>query len=422
MLAAMAGALAQTPDASPGLLEQVRQRAKADLVSVPNFVCVDSIERSVWIAGEHQFRRLDRVHLELAHIEGSDRFAWLGDSIFQSRTPTVAVGYGASFGGDFADNRKLIFANDRTKISYAGRVTIAGRPALRYDYDNAGGALGVTHGNQSGFTAARGAFWIDPETLDLLRVDIESYDIPPGLALQSISNGTTYWRVEVGNRSVLLARNSEFRLTDADGTVRRNASVFSNCREYLAESSLTFGSSPTPQLPPAAENSSVPPGLQLQLVLDQPLDANQAAVGDPVRAHVLNKAGDISRGAHVYSRVSRIINFDDRIPLPKPKQPPPVPQHEMWDRQHTGEVLIQLEFSEIDYRRSREPFLARLIDLDSPPGKRDTGIRSFGYLDDDAIVRYDPPGTASLYISKESPVIGRDVIMQWVTVSERGSH
>ena len=110
-----------------------------------------------------------------------------GDSIFQSRTPTVAVGYGASFGGDFADNRKLIFANDRTKISYAGRVTIEGRPALRYEYDNAGGALGVTHGNQSGFTAARGAFWSTRKRWTWLRVDIESYDVPPGLALQSIS-------------------------------------------------------------------------------------------------------------------------------------------------------------------------------------------------------------------------------------------
>ena len=94
----------------------------------------------------------------------------------------------------------------------------------------------------------------------------------------------------------------------------------------------------------------------------------------------------------------------------------------MWDRQHTGEVLIQLEFSQIDYRRSRAPFLARLIDLDSLPGKRDTDVRSFGYLDDDAVVRYDAPGSASIYISKETPVIGRDVIMQWVTVSERGSH
>jgi hypothetical protein len=120
VLALVAGTWTQTKDTSSpestGLLEQIKLRALEDLASVPNYVCVDSIERSLWIPGEHQFRRLDRVHLELAHKEGADRFAWLGNSVFQSRNPTVMVGSGASFGGDFADNRVLVFKNNRTNI------------------------------------------------------------------------------------------------------------------------------------------------------------------------------------------------------------------------------------------------------------------------------------------------------------------
>jgi hypothetical protein len=292
---------------------------------------------------------------------------------------------------------------------------------LRYDYDDPQGALRVTNGNQSGFTAARGAFWIDPETLDLLRIDIEGYDIPSNLAVRSISNGTMYWRVLIGKRVVLLAHNSEFRLTDADGTVRRNASLFSNCREYTADSTVTFESGSILQVPPPTlENSHIRPGLQLKLVLDRTLDANEAAVGDPIQAHILEGGASIPRGAHVYGRVNRIINFNDQIPLPRPEQPPPTPKHEMWGP-HPGEVLIQVEFSQIEYQRSRVPFIARLIDLESQPGKRDIKIRSFGYLDGDAIVRYDPPGTASIYVSRENAVLGRSVIMQWVTTSERGS-
>jgi hypothetical protein len=376
MLAIMAGGWAQTQHTSSpesaGILEQLKQQALRDLANVPNYVCVDSIERAAWIPGERQFRRLDRVHLELTHVEGADRFSWLGDSVFQSRSPTGMVGYGASFGGDFADNRALVFRNNGTKIWFAGRETIDGRPALRYEYDDPGAALAVTNGNQSGSTAARGAFWVDPETLDLLRIDIESYDIPARLALQSIVDRTLYWRVLIGTRIVLLARSSEFRLTYADGTGRRNASVFSNCREYAADSTVTFGSSTAPQLPPpTAEESHVPPGLQLQLALDRTLDANEAAAGDPVRAHSLKGAGDIPQGAHVYGRVKRIVNFDDQSPLPRPERPPPTLKQEAW-RRHAGEVLIQIEFTQIEYRRSRAPFLARLIDLESQPGKRDT--------------------------------------------------
>ena len=134
-LVVVAIAAAQTEDNSPAqdpvLLQQIKQRAIADLGSVPNYVCVDSIERSLWIQEERQFRRLDRLHLEVAHIESADRFSWLGNSAFQSKAPTAMVGYGASFKGDFADNRALIFKNDGTKISYAGREAVEGRPALR---------------------------------------------------------------------------------------------------------------------------------------------------------------------------------------------------------------------------------------------------------------------------------------------------
>jgi len=424
VLAITAGACAQikepsSPESTP-LLEKIRQRAIDDLASVPNYVCVDSIERFLFIPAEHKFRRLDRVHVELAHVDGADRFSWLGNSSFQSRSPTVMVGYGASFGGDFADNRALIFKNTSTKISYSGPETINGRPALRYEYDAAHGALGVANGNLTGFTPARGAFWVEPETRELLQIDLQAYAIPSRLEVQSISDSTSYWRVLIGQRVALLPHNSDFRLTYADGTGRRNTSVFSNCREYTADSTLTYASSPAGSTaapessPPAIENSHLQPGIQLQLALDKTLDANQAAVGDPVRAHVLSAAGGIPRGARVYGWVSRIINFADLIPLPRPQQPMPIPKSAVWG-QHAGEVLIQIEFSRIEYRRTRAPFVARLIDLESQPGKPDPTIHGFGYLDSDLVVKYDPPGTASIYVPRDNPILGRDLVMQWVT-------
>ena len=51
---------------STDLLEQIKQRVVEELTGLPNYVCVDSIERSLWIPGERQFRRLDRIHVEVA--------------------------------------------------------------------------------------------------------------------------------------------------------------------------------------------------------------------------------------------------------------------------------------------------------------------------------------------------------------------
>src|ERR1035441_4265467 len=78
-------------------------------------------------------------------------------------------------------------------------------------------------------------------------------------------------------------------------------------------------------------------------------------------------------------------------------------------------------FTACDGISASAPFLARLIDVESKPGARGAQIRSFGYFEDDAIVQYDPPATASFYVSQENPVLGRGVIMQWVTLPERGS-
>lgn len=430
VLVTVAVAAAQTEDSSSPedtvLLTRIQQSALEDLSRIPNYVCFDSIERSLWIPGEREFRRLDRMHLELAHIGGVDRFSWLGDSAFQSKTPSEIVGYGASFRGDFADNRALVFKNRWTRIRYTGRETIEGRPAMRYEYEvprNRGG-LAVAIGSDSGFVAARGAFWVDPETLDLLRIDVEGHDIPASLSLQSAVARTTYWRVLIGERGVVLARNSEFLLTERDGTVKRNLSVFSNCREYRAESTVTFGPNlATQPSTPGMQSTRVPAGLQLQLVLDTPLDVNKVAVGDSVRAHVLERSGEVPKGAQVYGRVNRLIRYNDQTPSlgPAPKARHAAPRVQVWG-QHLDEILIGIEFSQLEYRRSRAPFTARLIAVESQSGKRDTQIRGFGYFGDDTMVRYDPPGAASLYISEEDPVLRRGLIMRWVTVeSQRGS-
>ena len=158
------------------MLARIRQRAREDLAAIPNYVCIDSIERYQQAPGERAFRRLDRVHVELAHIEGTDRFSWLGSSAFQAKTPSGILGYGASISGDFASNRSLVFKSPSARIRYAGLETIEGRQAARYEYEVplASGGLSMTIGSASGTAAARGSFWADPETLDVLRVDVQA--------------------------------------------------------------------------------------------------------------------------------------------------------------------------------------------------------------------------------------------------------
>jgi hypothetical protein len=56
-----------------------------------------------------------------------------------------------------------------------------------------------------------------------------------------------------------------------------------------------------------------------------------------------------------------------------------------------------------------------------PPDALETiargAIRSFGYFEDGNLVRYDAPGTASIYVLQENPVLRQGLVLQWLTVS-----
>ena len=408
----------QPPQANPVPLERVKHRALAESANTPNYVCANSIERSMLVPGERTFRQLDRIYLEVTHVAGADRFAWLGNSSFESGTPTAVVGHGAGFGGDFADSRNLIFKNESTGISYAGSETMEDRPALRYEFQvpRDRGGLWVGVGNQQGRAAVRGSFWIQPETLDLIRIDLERYDIPAHLERKSVVVRTMYWRVRIGEKSVLLPRNSEFLLTSRDDVVRRNSTLYLNCREYKVESNINFGADPTA---PDRE-TRIAAGLELHLELGKAVDPHRTAIGEPVRATVLKAAGSVPKGAEVKGRVIRIIRYGDHIPLPNRASRRRGPRRSktvapVWGR-HADEVLIGIEFATIEFRGSRAPFVAALMGLVSQPGASVPPVRSFGYFEDGGVVRLDAPGTAHIYLSAEDSVLPRGVVMNWVTV------
>ena len=403
-------------------LDQIKQRATRELASLPNYVCIDSVERTRRIPGERGFRTLDRIRVEQAHIDGTDRFSWIGSAAFlgKGQTPT---GYGLNFKGDFADNRVLIFGNPWTTIRFSGEDRVEGRPALRFDYEVPveRGGLSAVINNVPGRIPTRGSFWADPVTAAVLRIDVEGRDIPEDLRLKSIVARTMYWQVLIGGRGVTLARNSEFVVTDSDGIVGRNQSIFSSCREYRVESTISFDSdAPAAGEPPStAAPTRLPNGVELQLTLDTLVDSSKAAVGDVVLALVQEASGGESlKGAKVYGRVARVIRFTDRLPAFGGKKKHPLARKPglEWG-QHLDEVLIGLEFSEVEFRRARMPFTGRLVAVEptAGAGKRSNPVRSFGYYEDAAFVRYDPPGSASLYISDEDPVLRKGLVLRWIT-------
>ena len=60
----------------------------------------------------------------------------------------------------------------------------------------------------------RGAFWVDPQSLDLLRIEQHDVDLPPELNVRDIVTTIAYERTRIGSSDPLLPHSSEVTVTD----------------------------------------------------------------------------------------------------------------------------------------------------------------------------------------------------------------
>jgi hypothetical protein len=170
---------------------------------------------------------------------------------------------------------------------------------LRYDYevpwDNS--SYRIRNPPHEEVVPFRGSFLVDAETLDLLRLDVHSDEIPPELGLDRVSTTLEYVRAKIGALECHLPRSSELTMVGLDGAESRNRTRLGDCRQYVAESKLSF-ETPPPDAPAPVDSLEPPdpPGrMTMDLSLDSDLVLATAVVGDPVRAVLVRPLKDGDR-------------------------------------------------------------------------------------------------------------------------------
>ena len=119
----------------------------------------------------------------------------------------------------FATFAKTIFVNDNAMITRFYGEEEQGRRIARYDYRVPLLVAGYTVQLASGAIQAgmKGSFWVDPDTLDLLRLEVYADDILAGSALEEAASSITYSRTRIGERDVLLPDTAELRMRQSFG-------------------------------------------------------------------------------------------------------------------------------------------------------------------------------------------------------------
>ncbi len=420
---ALAPSAAFSQDLAPEVLMLARIKAhmRHEIVQIPNFTCVENLERYHKDAGSKStMRPLDTLQLEVAHIGGRELFSWLGDRNFKEEDPAKFVGGGMIGNGVFVAHVRSVFVDDNGVFQYRGQVDLNGRRSACYSFQISlrMSAFEITLNGATGTVGTKGMFWVDPQSLDLIRLEIHADEIPPTLPLVDAITTIDYARMRIGTADVLMPQTGDMRLIEFSGEENRDVIEFTHCRSFNTESSISFtGVDSPPAVASSAEHAptqpgvqeTVPGGLLVSLVLNTPL-TDQAAVGQVIEAKVSGNVqykGQIliPDGSVVRGRVRRL----ERNSEPE------------------SYFIVALEFNEIQAGASLLPFYADLQNIQRAPGVESflsysnstrtpsTPVRSSVKVTNEQIRLLDLPGVGSFFVRGAQFSLPKGLVMTWKT-------
>jgi hypothetical protein len=357
LLLAACAAASQDLDPQDTLLSRIKGHLREELEHVPNYTCLETIsrfqgERRPGAHSNQPLAKLDTVQLEIVYTDGREWYGSPGARQLSVDDPVAFTGGGMIATGAFG-----ITMNNLVEISmltYRGDDPVAGRRAVRYDFRIPALARPdrITLNGETGIVGEEGSVWVDPESLDLIRVESHAIEIPPDLPLEESTMTVEYARMRIAGTDALLAQSADSRLVDASGNDSYNRIEFTHCHSYSASSEITFDTRPAPaaESAPAAPvlGAAVQPFLEVTILLATPV-SDKDFVGSLIEGKI---SGDVIRkgtvvipdGSVVLGRIRALDHYPD-----------------------FGAFAVGLEFTDVEVRGESMPFYADFLRVDKDP-------------------------------------------------------
>lgn len=349
----------------PEEIKQIRIKLADEAPRRPNYTCLETTEPRQLHDGCDGCESSDRLRLEVALVGGKERFAWPGTSEFEDKEVAQIVQTGLVGTGDFAGVSDIVFFSPMTRYKAAGEEVRGGRPTLHYEYVVPVEAQGyrIESDGLETVVGFHGSFWVDAQTRGLVRLEIHADKIPPALKMVSSEMTVDYGTVHIGQSDFTLPRTTELHVVRQDGLESRNVTRFSSCRQFAAESTLSFDTSVPVAMVKAkpAEALMLPAGLRVDSTLTTPVTIAGSALGDLIEAVVV---ADVKRGGAVV--IPKGAKLSGRIRhLSDHKLPPGSTGSSRWAARGSVDMGVSysslgFQFTEVTFGRTRAPFRARL--------------------------------------------------------------
>jgi hypothetical protein len=244
LMVASASAAELKPAEDPeALLQRVRSKMVEYLSQLPNYTCHQVINRLIRRANSSNFDHRDQLELEVAFMGNREFFARPGATRFEEQPIQKIVPGGTISTGAFGSSANALFSREGAVFKYAGTSKKEGHATFRYDFqmpEEKSGFL-VTHDSAQGIVPYKGSFWVDADTLDLVRLELKADHIPSYIGVRLVEESMTYKVMRIRDSDFLLPRDSQVAAFDSAGNYSLNMTSLENCREFAGQSVVTFG-------------------------------------------------------------------------------------------------------------------------------------------------------------------------------------
>jgi hypothetical protein len=226
------------------LLQRIRTRITAHLSQLHNYTCHAVIDRVVRSANTGNFDHQDRVDLEVAFVGDRELFSPAGEARFKEQPIHQIVPPGMIGNDAFGSHDDDVFAGNAATFSYAGSCKKDGHKTFRYNFRvPRESKLLLLKQNDSAEAAVgyQGSFYVDAETLDMVRLEWKTDSIPPEVGLSRVEKSMRYKVVRIGNSNFSLPSHSELSSVDQKGNYHLNTTTLERCLEFTGDSIVTYG-------------------------------------------------------------------------------------------------------------------------------------------------------------------------------------
>jgi hypothetical protein len=231
------------------MIAEIREKALAFNETLPDFICTQLTRRyfaPAKGAADPVWSLRDSLTIQLTYFGKKENYRVVQVNDKPTSKKLAEVG-GWTAQGDFGSMLPAIFgAKSDAKLDWQGWDTWNGRPvaAFAYRIDRAHSTFNsngrtMFHRTHSNW-AARGLVLADAQTRQVLRLSIDSVDMPPESPTSEVHIVLEYANQKIGDREFLLPSHSVSLMT-FKGQIGRLDTQFTAYRKFSADTEIQYG-------------------------------------------------------------------------------------------------------------------------------------------------------------------------------------